>query len=414
MTPSAQLAPAIKQLASTQKTSFATTQAVWRFLNNDKISFEALNAPILSLARTEIATSQHRYALVAHDWSTLQFHHKNKPLRKQMTHQHDQGYGLQTSLLVDAQSGIPIAPLAHSLSHAAGRYTTSDPELVSDGTHLDNLMQSIVQIESLLLPKTLVHMIDREGDSVAHMRQMSQAGYQWLVRCKEGNRVSIDGHASIRIGDVADQVTCGAIKTFDHKGAVVTLRVGATCVVVSRPAKPKQTNTKGQRVAVIAGNPIAARLIVAELVDSSGVMLTRWTLLSNVDTEIDAQELAQWYYWRWSIESFFKLIKQAGHDVDSWLQTTPQALLKRLLIASMACVLTWRIQRMSDAEGRQLREILCRLSGRVQKRGRRESAPSILAGLSILLNTLQLLSEHPIEELKRMAQLALNGNLKNV
>ena len=144
------------------------------------------------------------------------------------------------------------------------------------------------------------------------------------------------------------------------------------------------------------------------------LLSARWTLLSNVDREIDTQELAQWYYWRWSIESFFKLIKKAGHDVESWLQTTPQALLKRLLIASMACVLTWRIQRMSDAEGQRLRQTLSRLSGRVQKRGRRESAPSILAGLSIVLHTLQLLSEYSADELRRMAQLALNGELGDV
>ena len=91
---------------------------------------------------------------------------------------------------------------------------------------------------------------------------------------------------------MADQVTCCAIKVFQHKGIVVTLRVGETSIVVSRPAKPKQTNAKGQRVAIIVGEPIAARLIVAELVDSSGVMLTRWTLLSNVDTEVNTKELA--------------------------------------------------------------------------------------------------------------------------
>ena len=40
MNPLASLAPAIKDIASAQKNSFATTQAVWRFLNNDKISFK--------------------------------------------------------------------------------------------------------------------------------------------------------------------------------------------------------------------------------------------------------------------------------------------------------------------------------------------------------------------------------------
>ncbi|TMS52794.1 transposase, partial [Acinetobacter lwoffii] len=54
MNPLASLAPAIKDLASAQKSSFATTQAVWRFLNNDKISFSQLNQPIEHLACEQI------------------------------------------------------------------------------------------------------------------------------------------------------------------------------------------------------------------------------------------------------------------------------------------------------------------------------------------------------------------------
>ena len=62
MNPLASLAPAIKDIASAQKNSFATTQAVWRFLNNDKISFKQLNEPIQKLACDQIKTSLHRYA----------------------------------------------------------------------------------------------------------------------------------------------------------------------------------------------------------------------------------------------------------------------------------------------------------------------------------------------------------------
>ncbi|OHV52048.1 hypothetical protein BB987_20775 [Photorhabdus temperata] len=69
----------------------------------------------------------------------------------------------------------------------------------------------------------------------------------------------------------------------------------------------------------------------------------------------------------------------------------------------MACVLAWRLQRGNDEENIRARRLLCRLSGRQQKRGRRESAPAILAGLSLLLNTLQLLSEYSAEELTRLA-----------
>ncbi|MDC9605845.1 hypothetical protein [Xenorhabdus griffiniae] len=112
------------------------------------------------------------------------------------------------------------------------------------------------------------------------------------------------------------------------------------------------------------------------------------------------------YDWRWNIESFFKLIKGAGYDIESWLQRSAKAMLRRLLIVSMACVLVWRLQRSEGEANARARAWVCRLSGRQQKRGRRESAPALLAG-SILLNALMLLSEHTPEELTQMAQTIL-------
>ncbi|MGG2143265.1 hypothetical protein [Symbiopectobacterium sp. RP] len=52
----------------------------------------------------------------------------------------------------------------------------------------------------------------------------------------------------------------------------------------------------------------------------------------------------------------------------------------------MACVLVWRLQRAEGDDNAAARQLICRLSGRQQKRGRKESAPALLAGLSILLN----------------------------
>ena len=59
----------------------------------------------------------------------------------------------------------------------------------------------------------------------------------------------------------------------------------------------------------------------------------------------------------------------------------------------MVCVRTWRIQRSEDEQNQKICIFLARLSGRQQKRAKLQRAPAILAGLSILLNTLQLLSD---------------------
>src|SRR5438128_8341707 len=97
-----------------------------------------------------------------------------------------------------------------------------------------------------------------------------------------------------------------------------------------------------------AGPPLDLRLIIAEVRDDAvrddaGTVLATWYLLTNLPQEIDAATVALWYYWRWNIESFFKLLKSAGMDLEEWRQTTPAAVARRLLVASMACVLVWQV-----------------------------------------------------------------------
>ncbi|MGQ8976161.1 transposase [Acinetobacter schindleri] len=407
MNPLASLAPAIKDLASAQRSSFATTQAVWRFLNNDKISFSQLNQPIEQLACEQINSSQHRYALIVHDWSQLQYvKHNHKTQRLQKTHQYDSGYELQTSLLVDAASGLPIAPLAQTLSDASGCYSTFSEQHTECRPHLDSLAEQIQKVEHFPLEKTCVHIIDREGDSIAHLRELSGHGFQWLIRAKEGNRIEHQDKIC-KVAEVAERVETQQVQPISYKGNQHMLHVGETDVRLTRAAKPKKKDDSGQRVAPQPGEAIAARLIVAVVKDAQDKTVARWSLISNVPSEIDAVELTTWYYWRWTIECYFKLLKQAGHDIEAWLQTTPEAILRRLLISSMACVLTWRIQRSEDEHNQKIRIFLACLSGRQQKRGKIESAPAILAGLSILLSTLQLLSEYSIDELNEIATIAL-------
>lgn len=407
MTAAPMLASAVKDLASTQRTSFATTQAVWRFLKNDRISFQQLNQPIETIAIEQTAASLHQYALVVHDWSSVRYtKHSNKLNRLERKHQYHSGYDLQSSLLVDAQHGLPIAPLSQTLGDAIGRHCTFADEMTEKATHLNALLEQIDHIESLPIEKTLVHIIDREGDSIAHQRLLNEKGYQFLIRGKEANTVEYQGKI-LKIEDVSAQVPTQEVKQIQYKGAIAYLHVGETSIRIIRSAKPKTLDHQGKRVLPQVGDPLHLRLIVAVVTDHAGKTLARWSLLSNVAYEIDSVELSRWYYWRWTIESYFKLLKQAGYDLESWLQTTPQAILRRLLIVSMACVLIWRIQRAQDEQSLRVRAFLTRLSGRQQKRNRVESAPSLLAGLSILLNSLQLLTEYSETELKVMARMAI-------
>src|SRR5262249_55560427 len=148
-------------------------------------------------------------------------------------------------------------------------------------------------------------------------------------------------------------------------------------------------------------------LVVSRVCDATGTTAAVWYLLTGVPAEVDTATVALWYYWRWRIESLFKLLKSAGQQVEDWQQQGSGALTKRLLVAAMACALVWRLGRLETAEGATLRRLLVRLSGRQVARGREFTAPALLAGLWSLLAMLEVLQGHSVEELRRYRDVLL-------
>ena len=84
-----------------------------------------------------------------------------------------------------------------------------------------------------------------------------------------------------------------------------------TEVSLTRPAKSSQN--KGKKPS-IPGVTVKARLVVSCVLDTDEV-LAEWSLLCNVN-EMLAGTITLWYYWRWQIEFFFKLMKLVGHHLE--------------------------------------------------------------------------------------------------
>lgn len=91
--------------------SFASTQAAWRFYKNEAVILSKLQEPLTAAAHEGIAKSCQAYALCVHDWSRLSYKHSNKADTYTVTHATDIGYDLQSSLIVSDQNGSPIAPV---------------------------------------------------------------------------------------------------------------------------------------------------------------------------------------------------------------------------------------------------------------------------------------------------------------
>src|SRR5262249_18297434 len=152
------------------------------------------------------------------------------------------------------------------------------------------------------------------------------------------------------------------------------------------------------------------RLVVTELRDEQGQVLERWYLLTNVPAVLDAATIALWYFWRWRIETFFKLLKAAGQQVEHWQQENGRFILKRLLVASMACTLAWRLAGSQAPLAEEARRVVMSLSGRQVEYGKKFTLEGLLAGMWGLLAMAALLEQMPPSRLKDIATFVLGGS----
>ncbi|MEN9842480.1 MAG: hypothetical protein RLZZ612_309 [Pseudomonadota bacterium] len=76
----------------------------------------------------------------------------------------------------------------------------------------------------------------------------------------------------------------------------------------------------------------------------------------------------------------------------------------RLLIASQACALVWRLMRAQGEYAQRTRTFLVRLSGRQTKRKQPVTAPALLQGLYLLFAMCDTLQHYSPSELTAFAQ----------
>ncbi|RLV57675.1 hypothetical protein D5018_21315 [Parashewanella curva] len=384
------LAQGVKTL-SHHKTAWANTQASWRFFSNENIAYPQLSLPLNQAARQELAGITSTYALVAHDWCKNNYRDHDCKLDKiQMSHDRDVGYELFASLLLDSDTGKPLAPLGLDLAAREGVYRCRDVEPQKAIPHLEQLTDRIEWQESLPLNKHLVHVIDREADSAPHLRQLM--GVKWLTRGKKNTSVMHDDEF-VSLEKLALKLPSEIKGIVDYKGKEAYLFVGETEVVLQR---------KSEKDVV---NPPSVRFVVSTLSNEKGEQLAQWLLLSNV-AEVDSLTIANWYYFRWSIESWFKVLKGHGFQIEHWQQETAPRIFRRLIVSAMACVMMWKLYNDNSKDAVELKTFLIKLSGRLTKRSKPVTHPALLAGLWVFLQLNEVLSNYTIEEIEAFRELA--------
>lgn len=361
--------------------SFAYTQAAWRFFRNESVTLPILSKPLVEAALAGMSHCE-SYGLVVHDWSRLNYRkHESKQDKRQLSHDKDIGYELQSSLLVSDKTGLPIAPIAQN-------WVTKD-----------KVYSSVEGEEDLGFKLPLVHIIDRDADCVNIFRQWQRKEYLWLVRCRKNSTVCCD-NKSVQVQELAKRIDTEYRGEIRLKGAKCHVRVGEIAVSLRKASKRSKSAKKPEK-----GEAIGARLIVSRVLsdDTEPQVLAEWYLLTNVQESVPCSQLALWYCWRWQIESFFKLLKTQGFCLEDWQQETGEAIAKRLAVVCCACVTVWEMRH--DTEAEPLKMLLVRLSCRQMKHGLIVTDSALLVGLWQFLSALELLRSYQPEQLYEMAKM---------
>jgi Transposase DDE domain len=400
---------------------FAATRGMTRFLNHQDIPFHAVIEPAQDAARAGLATSTSPFALMIHDWSMFAFcTHTSKKDRLQRSHQKDLGYELGTALLVDAADGRPLGPMELRLRTGTGLLSTRVSQTAMPPGHVDELADVMDESRRWQLCKTLIHVIDREADSVGHYRLWAAKGHRFLVRADDDRLVLCNGTEcslqevvrglSLKFEDVLN--ADGEPETITIATGTGRIRVAETEVVLHRPAKKtisSEKTTGGHKKKIdVPGQPLTLRLVVTRVVNEVGKVIAEWCLLTNVPAaEASAAMVGRWYAWRWRIEEYHKLLKSSGMNAEEWQQETGAAFLRRLCVAAMACVTVWHLKRDASEEAKRLRRFLVRMSGRQMKHRVESTTPALLAGLEKLLAIDDFMQSEDLDEVLALARKVL-------
>jgi hypothetical protein len=236
------------------------SQKLWRFCKNRQVRSTTLIEPLHQAIGHEADAGG--VLLAVHDWSTLSFQgHRSKTDRATLTHKRHKGYDLATVLMVRAQDGTPIAPAQVTLRTAHGVLSTREDRIRRTQPHIDQVLPGMRLVRELNLRPPVVHVIDREADSVRHWRQWSADGFLALVRADD--RIVRHKDRETRLSAIADALRAGGTLhdagPVSYRGRPARLFVGEAFVVLHRPGRRNVGRKKKVSVPRSTGDGVGTR-----------------------------------------------------------------------------------------------------------------------------------------------------------
>jgi hypothetical protein len=326
----------VRQLGDGQR---ALEVGFGRFLANSRVTIDRL---IEGWSDQTAVAAAGRHVLAIQDTSEINFHTipgRRRGLGK--TKGGGRGLLLHAMVAIDANSGSCLGLVGGRIWTRRGRVKIAHEKRRSENKESHRWIATAEQAKAVLADATMVTVMgDRESDIFAAWARVPDANVHLITRSMHDRRLA-NGDGLYATAEHFAFTTTRLIALTEREGkrsarlASLTLRFGK--VELARPC-----NTPDR------GLPQSVPLTFIEVIERDpprGTAPVHWRLLTTHEVaSADAGwQIVDWYKMRWTIEQFWRLLKQQGLRLEDSQVETADRLVKLAAIAAKAAVVTLQL-----------------------------------------------------------------------
>jgi hypothetical protein len=333
----------LRQLAHGQR---AEEVGFGRFLDNPRVTVERL---IDGWSDQTGAAAAGRHVLAIQDTSEINFH--TTPGRRRGLGKIGKGVGrgllLHAMVAVDANSGSCLGLVAGRIWTRRGRIRVAHEKRRSENKESHRWTATAERAKTVLASATMVTVMgDRESDIFATWATVPEATVHLITRSMHDRRLANgDGLYAMaeRFAFTTTRLVALPERELKRSARLAKLTVRFGQVQLARPCSTPDRDL-----------PKSVPLTFVEVIERDpprGAEPVHWRLLTTHEVaDADAAwQIVDWYKMRWTIEQFWRLLKQQGLRLEDSQIETADRLLKLAAIAAKAAVITLQLLQARDA-----------------------------------------------------------------